>query len=320
MITALWGCRRLPPAPLRPGDDPAFPPAAEVELPGFAEPPPAAYALLPGDVVRLRVTSADPLDLSDLVVDAAGLLHVPQAGDVPVGGLALGAAEERVRAALEPHDRYARVILTLASPAGHRATVLGQVVRPGSYDLKPEARLAELLALAGGLRAVDADGEAYETADLEAARVYRAGAALPVRLDRALAGDLRHNLRVAPGDLVVVPPARGARVVVLGAVHNPRALPFRRGLRLTEALAIAGGSTKDSDDADVRIIRGPLGRPRVYRADLAALVAGEGTDLALAPGDVIFVTEHWFATATDVVNRLVPSLATVSVAASVLRR
>jgi polysaccharide export outer membrane protein len=282
--------------------------------------PPAPYALLPGDVVRLRILSADPLDLADLVVDASGRLHVPSGGDVVVGGAGLGEAEERIRKALEPSDRFARVILSVSSPAGHRAAVIGQVTKPGAYELAPGARVAELIALAGGLRTLDAEGETYEVGDLEDARVVRAGAALPVRVDLALDGDPRHNVRVASGDIVYVPAARGRRVAVLGQVKTPRVVPFRRGLRLTEALAMAGGSTQDADNADVRVVRGPLSHPRVYRADLKALVAGTGGDVELAPGDVVFVTEHWFATATNVVNRLVPSLAAVTFTTTAIRQ
>jgi polysaccharide export outer membrane protein len=280
---------------------------------------PAPYALLPGDVVRLRVLSADPLDIQELSVDAAGRLHVPSGGDVDVGGAGLGEAEERVRRALALQDRFARVILTVSSPAGHRATVIGQVTKPGTYDLKAGARVTELLALAGGPRTVDLEGEASELGDLEDARVVRAGVALPVRVDRAMEGDPRHDVRVAPGDVLYVPPARGRRVAVLGQVRTPRVVPFRRGLRLTEALAMAGGTTEDADNADVRVVRGPLSRPRVYRADLKALVAGSGGDVVLAPGDVVFVTEHWFATVTGVINRLVPSLAAVTFTTTALR-
>jgi polysaccharide export outer membrane protein len=319
-LLVVSACRGFPEAPTYPGDDPAFAPPAPVDLPGMPDAPPAPYALLPGDVVRLRVVSADPLDLPGLVIDSSGRLHVPSGGDVVVGGAGLGEAEERIRRALEPVDRFARVILSVDSPAGHRATVIGQVQKPGTYDLKAGARVTELLALAGGPRTVDAEGEANELGDLEDARVVREGVALPVRVDLAMEGDPRHDVRVAPGDIVYVPPARGRRVAVLGEVRTPRVVPFHRGLRLTEALAMAGGSTQDADNADVRVVRGPLSRPRVYRADLKALVGGSGGDVELAPGDVVFVTEHWYATLTNVINRLVPSLAAVTFTTTALRQ
>lgn len=94
-----------------------------------------------------------------------------------------------------------------------------------------------------------------------------------------------------------------------GDVRTARNVPFHEGLRLTEALAAAGGPTRTADTADVRIIRGPLSRAKVYRANLDDLIDGNTTDVVFAPGDVVFVSEHWFATATDILNRLTPLIA-----------
>ena len=319
-ISLAAACRRLPEAPPAPTDDPAFAPPAVVELPGLPDDPPTSYVMMPGDVTRLRIVSIDPMDIPDLVVDATGRLHVPLAGDVIVGGLGVGEAERRIETALHGYDRLARAILSVTSPAGHRATVIGAVAKPGVYELKPEARLSEILALAGGLKVHDFEGESYELADLDGARLVRGGTALAVSFSRALEGDPRHNARLRPGDILYVPPARGRRVIILGEVQAPKVVPFRRGLRLTEALAMAGGMTKDADARDVRVIRGPLSRPSVYCADLKARVAGDAGDVILASGDVVFVTEHWLATTTNVINRLTPALAAVAVASTLGQR
>jgi hypothetical protein len=57
----------------------------------------------------------------------------------------------------------------------------------------------------------------------------------------------------------------------------------------------------------------------VYRADLNAVISGKTADVVLAPGDVVFVTEHWFATTTDGLNRLTPLLAAATVSTALLR-
>jgi hypothetical protein len=75
---------------------------------------------------------------------------------------------------------------------------------------------------------------------------------------------------------------------------------------MTEALALAAAVTADSDNEDVRLIRGPLKAPKVYRFDLEALVDNERGDIQLAPGDVVFVTEHWAATMAQVLARAAP--------------
>lgn len=317
---AVAGCSRTSPAPNLLADDPNFPPPARVEPSGVPDAPPAPYVLLPGDVLHLRTTSADPLDVPELTIDETGRIHVPLAGDVEIGGLGFQAAEQRVEQALRAYDPFARASLQVVRAAGHRVIVAGAVDKPGAYELRPDARVAEIVVTAGGFKTFDEAGETYDAADLDAARVLRAGAALPISLSRAMQGDPRHNVRLRAGDLVFVPPARSRRVTVLGEVRSPRLAPFRPGMRLTDALALAGGTTQDADNADIRVVRGPLSNPRVYRADLKALISGRGRDVELAAGDIVFVTEHWFATTTDVVNRLAPALAAIAVPVTLLRR
>lgn len=315
----LPACHSFPKAPTFPSDDAAFAPPTSIEPPGMTDDPPAPYVVRPGDIFRLRVASVDPMDVSDLTVDTTGILHVPLGGDVNVAGLTLAKAEKAVENAIHPMDRFARVTLSVQKPSGQRVTVSGVVSRPGVYEISPDARVAEVLALSGGPRTADAEGEQHDLADLDGARIYRGGAPLPISVSRATEGDPRHNVRVRPGDVLYVPPSRGRRVIILGEVASPKVVPFQRGFRLSEALAIAGGTTKDADNADIRVVRGPLSHPKVYVANLRALVNGSGGDIELAPGDIVFVTEHWFATTTNVISRLTPLLAATAVTATMLR-
>lgn len=316
MAANLTACASLPDAPLQAADDPEFAAPEEIKLPGLPSDPPAPMTLLPGDVIALRIFSESPMEVPGLVVDERGALSVPLAGDVEVRGLTLDAARDAIEAALHRYDRYARALVTVSEAAGHRATVVGAVENPGAYILRPGMRLAELVAVTGGPKSVSLSTDTYELADLDAARIVRDGAALPVSVPRALEGDPLHNVRVRPGDLLFMPRLRGERISVLGEVRSPTTVPFYRGLRLTEALARAGGSLEGADNGDIRVIRGPLSRPKVYTASLKALRDGDGHDVLLEPGDVVYVTEHWFATATGVVQRLTPVLAAAAFGAA----
>ena len=89
-----------------------------------------------------------------------------------------------------------------------------------------------------------------------------------------------------------MPPALGSNISVLGQVGTPQVFPHRAGLRLTQALALAGGVTVGADKGDIRVIRGKLDAPRVYTASLSDMVDGDTHDVLLAPGDIIFVTDH----------------------------
>lgn len=303
LATLGCGAAQLPSPPMA-----AFTPSQPEPIEGLADDPPPPEHLLPGDIVRIHGTSSDASVWLRVTVSAGGALQLPLAGDVPVLGLSLEDARLSLQRAMRRFDRYCVVALTLDDRAGHRATVLGAVLRPGVLVIPPGARLSELIALAGGLRNLEFEGGSTAVADVDAMRLMRAGNALPIDAARAIRGDPRHDVYIHAGDLLFVPRVERERVTVLGAVEDPRVLPYQPGLRLTEALGLAHGLDERADDGDVRIIRGPLSAPIVYRVRIDELVAGRGTDVELAPGDVVYVTEHWSATLDDVLDRIVPAL------------
>lgn len=315
-LVGLAACRPMPEAPTSPG---ASFVSETVELDGVANDPPQRFELLPGDVVQVKTISVEPMDVPGLTVDAEGRVDLPLAGAVAIGGKTPSEAAVAIEKALARYDRHARVALTVTQAAGHVATITGAVEKPGAIVLRPDMRLAEILAVAGGPRQTTAEGELVELADLDAARVVRDGVALPVSLGAALRGQTQHNVRLRPGDVIFVPSSGGKIVTVLGEVAQPKTIAWRKGMRLTTALGLTGGIARSGDGSDVRIVRGKLSEPQVYRASLNALVRGEGGDIELAPGDVVYVGADWFWTTTEVLNRLMPALAMASLTAGLAR-
>jgi polysaccharide export outer membrane protein len=170
-------------------------------------------------------------------------------------------------------------------------------------------RVADALATAGGPLTVSggSDGASVSIAALEQAVLTRAGLPVPIDLTRAIRGERHHNILVHPGDHIFVPTREG-RVTILGQVGSPTVVPHRDGMRLTEALALAGGVTVDGDRSDIRLVRGPAEAPDVYSASLDAIVDGAGPDVTLAPGDVLFVTDEWLEDAREVIGVFAPVL------------
>jgi protein involved in polysaccharide export with SLBB domain len=77
---------------------------------------------------------------------------------------------------------------------------------------------------------------------------------------------------------------------------------------LSQALALAGGVTVGADKGDIRVIRGTLAKPRVYTASLSDFVDGDVHDVALQPGDIIFVTDDIIEDIGEVVALISPVL------------
>ncbi|MFW2389233.1 MAG: polysaccharide biosynthesis/export family protein [Polyangiales bacterium] len=300
---------RYTPAPTVPGDDPAFSAPERIHPRGLESDPPEALKLLPGDVIQLTTVSAKTDTFDGLIVDAMGQLHVPLAGDVQVGGLTLAQAEQAVEKGLRRYDRFVRTNLIISKLDGHSASVLGQAANPGRYQVSPGMRLGDLVAVAGGA----AKGELHRVptflGNLDLARLVRNGETVPVSVPKAMRGEQKHNVRIRPGDQLYIPPVTSEIIMVLGDVNTPQPMAYREGLRLTEALAVAGGiDTARGDRKDVRIVRGSLREPQVYTANIKALTSGKATDVELVPGDIIYVTKSWYASTADVLDALSPIL------------
>lgn len=315
MLHALTACHgNFPKPPTYPYEDPQFK-TTNPDPAGVDNDYPVPLVLMPGDTVTVRTLSSETNDYEGLVVDDEGKVHVPIAGPIQVSGLAPHQAERTIEGTLQKFDRFVRVSVIVTGWGGHYATVIGAVAKEGQQTITPNMRLAELLAAAGGPLRIEKEGELSYIADLDGSRLMRKNQPLPVSLRLALTGDPRHNILVHPGDQLFVPAGLGSRIAVLGTVGDVSGggamVTFRPGIRITEALALAGGVNFNSDNDDVRLIRGPLKNPKIYRFNLDALVRGDSGDVQLAPGDVVFVTEHWAATMGQVLDRVAPLLAVV---------
>jgi polysaccharide biosynthesis/export protein len=115
---------------------------------------PSGYQLSPNDSIAVEVFGEDDLRTSTRL-NGEGSVSLPLLGSVRLSGLTLPQATARIT------ELYARdylvnpkVNVTLLGYAKRRFTVLGQVSRPGSYEM-PETNpggidLLEAIAMAGG--------------------------------------------------------------------------------------------------------------------------------------------------------------------------
>lgn len=115
---------------------------------------PTGYVLSSNDQIAVEVFGEEDLRTNGRL-NAEGNISLPLLGSVHLAGLTLAQAASRLT------DLYARdylvsprVNVTLAGYAKRRFTILGQVNRPGSYDLpdgSPEGvDILEAIAMAGG--------------------------------------------------------------------------------------------------------------------------------------------------------------------------
>jgi len=296
----------LPYAPRYPTDDKKFSaPLVEKRL-GIPDDRPPLLVILPGDRINIELASSTTTLLEDVLVQASGTVHLPFAGDVEIKGLALREAEQKLQKEMRAYDSLVHVTVTVASLDGHKATVVGAVKNPGVVTLQPAARLVDVIMEAGGTIMNLVHGQLVSGSDLRSARLVRDGVRLPIDFEQAMSGDLKHNVFIHGGDQIYVPSERGLTINVMGQVERGTVVQWSPGVRLTEVLSVAGGVKTGADKRDVRIVRGPIDRTRVYQVSLLDIVDGKEHDVELYPGDVIWVSDHWVEDVTEVTTMLAP--------------
>jgi polysaccharide export outer membrane protein len=164
--------------------------------------------------------------------------------------------------------------------------VMGQVNKPGSYDLTESTTLLTLLSEAGS---------ANEKAALKEAYVLRGNQRLPVNLLGVLLQGKTDptvtNFKLEVGDVLFIP-EQEARFAVWGQVTKPGFYPYSEKEKVTilSALSTAGGQTLESDLRGARLVRQREGKTDIVQINLDDLVKkGRGKDITMEPGDVLFI-------------------------------
>jgi protein involved in polysaccharide export with SLBB domain len=135
---------------------PAAAPAANANPAGAPQgvSAPSGYVLSAGDVIAVEVFGEDDLR-SSARIGADGAVSLPLLGAVRLGGLSLPQATARLTE-LYGRDYLVnpRLNVSLVGFAKQRFTILGQVNRPGSYEMPEGAGgsidILEAVAMAGG--------------------------------------------------------------------------------------------------------------------------------------------------------------------------
>ena len=182
------------------------------------------------------------------IVDRDGRILLPEAGAIQVAGLSLGKVQDLIEGALKPQYRNAQVAVTVSGLRSVRVYVVGDVQRPGGYDIS---------SLATPLSALYAAGGPTPVGSLRTVLHYR-GTSLVEEVD--LYDFLLHGIRKgsAPfesGDTLLVPPA-GPQVAVSGAVKRQAIYELKRGQGTLDAvIADAGGLTAAASTDNIKIER-----------------------------------------------------------------
>jgi protein involved in polysaccharide export with SLBB domain len=205
------------------------------------------YVVGSGDTLTINMWGGMTQTISR-VVDRDGRILLPDAGSLDVAGLPLQRAESLIEAALKKQYRDVQATVTVSRLRSVRVYVVGDVQRPGGYDISSLATPLSALYAAGGPTSVGS---------LRVARHYR-GQQLIEDID--LYDFLLHGVRngsahFESGDTLLVPPA-GPQVAISGAVKRPAIYEVKTGdATLASLISDAGGATAAASLGHITIDR-----------------------------------------------------------------
>jgi protein involved in polysaccharide export with SLBB domain len=243
------------------------------------------YVLGPGDSLTIDLWGGVTESITR-TVDRDGRILLPDAAPLTVAGLTLEKAQSLIEAEMKQQYRNAQCAVTATGLRSVRVYVVGDVQRPGGYDISSLATPLSALYAAGGPTA---------TGSLRVLQHYR-GTQLVETVD--LYDFLLHGIRngsahFESGDTLLVPPA-GAQVAISGAVKRPAIYELKVGESTLDAvIANAGGLTAAAAPSHVRIERIGANHERETETVNLAQDAGSGrnaaTEFAVRDGDRVYV-------------------------------
>ena len=188
-------------------------------------------------------------------VSPEGSIRIENLSPIYVNGLTIEQAEQRIVGRLKTlyqgintSGSGVQAQVTLGSVRSIKVTLLGQVVRPGTYTLSSLATVFNALYASGG--PVPGRGSFRDI------RVYHSNKLVRTLdcYDFLLRADQKDNIRLLDQDIIFVD-HYGTHIELVGEVKQPGLYEMRRGETLKSAFAFAGGFADHAYTASISLRR-----------------------------------------------------------------
>lgn len=240
------------------------------------------YVIGEGDL--LRITVYDHPDLLTVArIGGEGTILFPLIGPVKLAGLTVSQASQKVAAALnEGYIVLPQVTIFIEEYRSQKVLVMGQVSKPGVYELKGSTTFLEVISKAGDLTKEAGD---KATIKRRSEGPDKKEKVITINLKRLIEmGDASQDVPVIDGDNIYV--GRAGVYFVSGEVKKPDSYKYEEGLTVLKAITTAGGFSDKASTGRVKIIRKLKGKEE--------LIERVSMDEPVLPDDVIVVPESFF--------------------------
>lgn len=209
---------------------------------------PENYSLGPGDELIVDVWGASQNTMR-LEISPDGYVNIANVGPVYLAGMTIQEARRVLKQELGRiyADAGNQIQVTLGNIRTIQVNVMGEVVAPGTYALSSLSTVFYALYVAGGVSDIGS------LRNVQVARGGRTVARLDV-YDYILKGQIRDDIRLQDGDVVMVPTFEEL-VKIKGKVKRPMWYEMKHGESAATLLKYAGGFSSDAYRKSVSVLR-----------------------------------------------------------------
>lgn len=239
--------------------------------PNLRIPTPKNYVLGTGDELNISITGF-AAQTYKAKVSPEGTVQLDILSPIYVSGLTIEQASERIINRLK--SRFAGLNssggglyadITLGNIRSISVTVIGEALQPGTFTIPSLANVFNVLYACGG---------PSEIGSLRNIEVFRNGKVIRTLdvYDFLLHGDQKDNIILQDQDIIRIPYV-DTRVSLLGEVRNPKIFEVKRGEKLKDVLAFAGGFKELAYSKTISLERATPTQKRIVSIDQNEIAA-----------------------------------------------
>ena len=239
--------------------------------PNLRIPTPKNYVLGTGDELNISITGF-AAQTYKVKVSPEGTVQLDILSPIYVSGLTIEQASERIINRLK--SRFAGLNssggglyadITLGNIRSISVTVIGEALQPGTFTIPSLANVFNVLYACGG---------PSEIGSLRNIEVFRNGKVIRTLdvYDFLLHGDQKDNIILQDQDIIRIPYV-DTRVSLLGEVRNPKIFEVKRGEKLKDVLAFAGGFKELAYSKTISLERATPTEKRIVSIDQNEIAA-----------------------------------------------
>jgi polysaccharide export outer membrane protein len=259
------------------------------------------YTIGQGDMLSISVWGEKDLSLS-VKVRPDGKITLPAIGEVTAGNTTPAELQTALTSKLRGIVKNPIVTVIVTEITNNKVYIFGGGVSSGVYSLTQRTTLLQLLCQLEQQQSPSTEAGKSSTirvrdADLKHAYVLRKEEKVKQNFyDLFIHGQTSEDIVIEPNDAIFIPAYIDRNVYVMGAVVTPKAIEYREGLSVMEAILEAGGFTKFASPNDTTIYRKGSNKEETLRVKAKRLMSdGDLTqNVLLKPGDYIVVREGIF--------------------------